>query len=303
MIPAVSVIIPNFNHAAFLSKRIESVINQTCRDIEIIILDDCSTDNSREIIEQYSPYDTRIRTFYNTENSGSPFRQWRKGIEAAKADLIWIAESDDYADAAFLQRLTSKLFSNVDAGIAYCQSNFVNTEGQIVGNHIDNLRFLNDEQWDYDFCMSGREVLASYMIILNIIPNASAVVFRKSLSESVDWDKLFEFRLAGDRYFWISLLKSTNLCFVADSLNYFRIDGNTVRNRFIHTTTYLQELSNVILDICSITNVPLKAKYLAIRQWMRTFKRIKRMPDQHPVRFLLAATSALLKTLGILITK
>ena len=50
--PSVSVIIPNYNHALFLQQRIESVLNQTDQDFELIILDDCSTDYSREIIEQ-----------------------------------------------------------------------------------------------------------------------------------------------------------------------------------------------------------------------------------------------------------
>ena len=55
MSPTVSVIIPNYNHAPYLKERIDSVLNQTYQDFEVIILDDCSPDNSVEVIEQY-PY-------------------------------------------------------------------------------------------------------------------------------------------------------------------------------------------------------------------------------------------------------
>ena len=52
--PFISIIIPNYNHAPYLTERIESVLNQTYQNFEVIILDDCSTDNSREIIEKYA---------------------------------------------------------------------------------------------------------------------------------------------------------------------------------------------------------------------------------------------------------
>ena len=77
--PKVTVIIPNYNHAKFLPKRIESVLGQTYRDLEIIFLDDASTDNSLEIYERYAG-DTRLRAIFNASNSGSPFKQWQKGL-------------------------------------------------------------------------------------------------------------------------------------------------------------------------------------------------------------------------------
>ena len=101
--PTVSVIIPNYNHAPFLKQRIESVLNQSFQDFEMILIDDCSTDGSREIIESYrnNPHVSHI--VYNDSNSGSAFLQWNKGIELAKGDWIWVAESDDYAEPTFLE--------------------------------------------------------------------------------------------------------------------------------------------------------------------------------------------------------
>ena len=95
--PKVTVIIPNYNHAKFLPRRIESVLNQTFQDFEVVFLDDSSTDNSLEIFNNYST-DKRIRLIQNNVNSGSPFKQWIKGLRESKGEYIWIAESDDFAD-------------------------------------------------------------------------------------------------------------------------------------------------------------------------------------------------------------
>src|SRR5947208_15578803 len=100
-----SVIIPNYNHGVFLKERIESVINQTERAIEIIILDDNSKNNSQEIIKEFAARDKRIKFEFNLKNSGSVFQQWQKGISQASHDLIWIAESDDSCDNNFLSAI------------------------------------------------------------------------------------------------------------------------------------------------------------------------------------------------------
>ena len=103
MSPLVSVIIPSYNHEKFLKERIDSVLNQTFQDFELIILDDLSPDNSREIIESYRAHPKVSQIIYNEKNSGSTFFQWNKAVlSLAKGEFIWIAESDDVADPKFL---------------------------------------------------------------------------------------------------------------------------------------------------------------------------------------------------------
>ena len=74
--PYISVIIPNYNHARYLDARLESVLNQTFRDYEVIILDDKSNDNSLEVIDRYKNNPLITQIVINEENSGSPFNQW-----------------------------------------------------------------------------------------------------------------------------------------------------------------------------------------------------------------------------------
>src|SRR5215467_13719414 len=98
--PTVSVIVPNYNHARYLRRRVDSILAQTYQDFELILLDDCSTDESRSIISEYAK-DPRIRIELNEVNSGSTFKQWNKGARMARGSYIWIAESDDRADSCF----------------------------------------------------------------------------------------------------------------------------------------------------------------------------------------------------------
>ena len=117
-VPKVSVIIPNYNHAAFLRRRMDSVLQQTYRDFEIIYLDNASTDDSGEVFSAFAT-DERIRAVLNTTNTGIPGKQWNKGVLEARGEYVWIAESDDYADEHFLELLVPQLEEHPTAGLVY----------------------------------------------------------------------------------------------------------------------------------------------------------------------------------------
>src|SRR6266403_3876930 len=106
--PRVSVVVPNYNHARFLRQRLDSIVGQTFQDFELILLDDCSTDESQSILREYAT-DSRVRLEFNEKNSGSTFKQWNKGARLARGKYVWIAESDDYADEGLVERLVRAL--------------------------------------------------------------------------------------------------------------------------------------------------------------------------------------------------
>ena len=76
--PLVSVVIPNYNHAPYLRRRVRSVLDQTFGDFEVLILDDASTDESLRVLDEFAA-DPRVRIVANETNSGSTFVQWRRG--------------------------------------------------------------------------------------------------------------------------------------------------------------------------------------------------------------------------------
>lgn len=221
----VSVIIPNYNHARFLDERIQSVLNQEFDDLEVILLDDASTDESVEVLQKYSGHAKVKHLVINDKNSGSTFRQWQKGIELASGDWIWIAESDDVADFTFLKRLTGAIHENV--GVVYCRSRTIDVDGEPVKGNYFWPEVLDERKWKSDFVSKGIHELSTSLLYLNIIPNASSAIFKKSLVG--DLSKVMGMRFAGDWLFWSSLLQTADLVFINEPFNAFRKHSGTTR--------------------------------------------------------------------------
>lgn len=87
MRPKVSVIVPNYNHAPFLKDRLDSIFRQEFEDYEVILLDDCSTDGSREIIESYRDHEKVSHVVLNERNSGSTLDRKSVGRERVFATV------------------------------------------------------------------------------------------------------------------------------------------------------------------------------------------------------------------------
>lgn len=223
MVNFISVIIPNFNHEQYLNQRIDSVLNQTYQNFEIIILDDCSTDGSKKIIEQYR-YNPKVEHIvYNASNSGSTFLQWEKGITLAKGDYTWIAESDDYADNNFLESLTQVINKNNNIGLAYCGSNTVNEKGIIIGKLIQEVPNNKDGYYlnnGYDECKDA-------FFFHPIVPNASAVLFKKENFYKAD-ASFKQYKICGDWQFWIDICFDNYIAYLPQRLNYFRQSDTSV---------------------------------------------------------------------------
>ena len=218
----VSVIIPNYNHAAYLTQRIESVLNQTLQPSEIIILDDCSTDNSIEVIEKYVSQHPQIYFIKNEQNSGSPFTQWNKGVALAKGDLIWIAESDDTSEITFLEKVSNAFITNPDIALAYSQSNKIDSFSSFIESGLVYTNEFDMQLFKKDFEMEGKEFLERFLIHRNIIPNGSAVIFKKEIFEKVK-GATPHFKYQGDWLIWMQMLCYGKISFFKEPLNNFRI--------------------------------------------------------------------------------
>lgn len=230
--PAVSVIIPNYNHASFLRERIDSVLKQTYRDFEVIILDDCSSDNSREIIETYRGHEKITHIEYNTVNSGSTFKQWKKGLDRAKGEWIWIAESDDVANPLFLETVSGYFKS--DTAIVFSKSYLIDKYGNVNGELLlkDNIRNT--------LLFNGIEFIENFMIANNAIANASAVIFNKCVYDNTT-NKIEKLKLSGDYNLWLVLASKGNVQYVDKFLNYFRNHYQNVRSKHNSFEIYINE--------------------------------------------------------------
>lgn len=227
--PTVSVLVPNYNHARFLRRRIDSILQQTFQDFELILMDDCSSDDSRSIISHYSK-DPRIRTELNEGNSGSTFKQWNKGVRLAQGKYVWIAESDDYADKRLLERLVAVLDAEPAVAFAYCQSYRVFDDDRLDGFADFYLDYLDPLRWKADFCVDGRQECQNYLVFSNTVPNASAVVFRRAVFERIGGADE-SYRMCGDWKLWAAMALTGKMAYLAEPLNYYRSHDSSVRSK------------------------------------------------------------------------
>ena len=225
--PHVSVIIPNYNHESYLAQRIDSVLRQTYENIEVIILDDASSDGSMAVIERYAG-EARVRILANKNNSGSAFCQWNRGVREARGEYVWVAESDDYADPQFLETLVARLDVNPRAGLAYCDSCRVSRNGQMLGIQSDHYRAKDSTTWQNDYENDGVMEIQDHLVFWNTIPNASAVLFRRQVFQQVGGAPE-DMRLCGDWLTWIKMLLVSDVVYVAKPMNYYRWHGESVR--------------------------------------------------------------------------
>lgn len=230
--PYVSVIIPNYNHAKYLDQRIQSVLDQTYQNFEVIILDDKSTDNSREVIEKYrsNPHVSNIE--YNEENSGSTFKQWHKGFGLAKGELIWIAESDDYCTIDFLERLVDQYLINPNVVLLFYTTQFVDSHGCLMEPIALDLRRVK--------LFDGRDFIMQEMRTGTVICNASSAIFKKSTALSID-PQYMNYVAAGDRLFWIELSEKGHVVWIDSPKNYMRQHESKLSPRKLRDGTTFYE--------------------------------------------------------------
>ncbi len=221
--PFVSIIIPNYNHAEFLNQRIDSVLNQTYKNFEVIILDDKSTDRSIDIIKKYKNNQHISHIIENSQNSGSPFIQWQKGFSLTKGDLIWIAESDDACDIKLLETLINEFNKDENCVLAFCKSIKIDINGNQIG----------EAGMKTDLHMNGKDFFDKYLYRYCFITNASSAIFKKDILHQIDW-KHTRFKGSGDWILWIEVSRCGNIAYINQPLNFFRIHGSNTTTQQLH---------------------------------------------------------------------
>lgn len=231
-IPRISVVVPNYNYGHLLAARLASIAEQSHPFFELIVLDDCSRDNSLDVVSEFSnDRSLHIRCIACDRNSGSVFRQWHKGVALAKGEYVWVAEADDLAEPEFLERLLEAM-RDPEVVLGYAQSKQINQDGRVIaGDYRDYTRDVSADRWARPYCVRGREEIRQCLAIKNTIPNVSAVVFRRDVLVQVLEERLEEicsFRIAGDWATYLAVLEKGKIAFVPDALNLHRRHGESV---------------------------------------------------------------------------
>ena len=255
--PEVSVVVPCYNHAAFLRERLDSIYEQSYLPIEVLLLDDCSDDGSQDILREYAErYPEPTTLLFNTQNSGSVFRQWRRGIEAAKSPLVWIAESDDRCDRRFLDTLVP-YFADEAIMLAYSHSVFIDDNGKPLEFTFESYTGdLSKDKWDASYVETAHQEVESALGRKNTIPNVSSVVFRRpcqlAMLADSGWDNM---HICGDWLFYLHLIRGGKLAYSVDCNNYYRIHTSNTSAATYSTPAYYQEHETIARYIPSWFNV------------------------------------------------
>lgn len=230
--PLVSVIIPNYNHADYLDYRIESILSQTYKNVEVLILDDCSTDNSLDIVEKYRSDKRIVAVIQNESNSGSPFAQWKKGLSMAKGDFVWIAESDDACSETFLEELVMFYMRN-NLVMAFTLSRKMDSNG--------SLGEIVQRGQTQDLIMNGRDYISKH---ISMITNASSAVFSRKCALSFD-NNYYEYKGAGDWLFWTGVASQGKVGVLAKPLNYYRVHDKSTTSKMFSNGRDFYELKSI----------------------------------------------------------
>jgi glycosyltransferase involved in cell wall biosynthesis len=224
--PRVSVIVPNYNYARYIEQRLGGILAQSAPIHELIFLDDGSDDNSLERARALlDASDVDVRIVHNTVNSGSVFAQWRKGVELATGDHVWIAEADDDCEPTFLETAL-RGFVTPRVVMSYCESRMIDAEGNVTASsYRDFVSRIDPRHWLSHFIADGQEEIRRSFAVLNPVPNVSAVVFdreRLSAALAACTEDLQGFRVAGDWRLYVEVLANGDVAYDPRPLNRHR---------------------------------------------------------------------------------
>ena len=264
----VSVAIPNYNYERHISNRMKSVFAQHYPVFEVIVLDDSSPDNSVEVIKHTADfYSRKITLIENTENSGSVFKQWKKGADIARGEFLWIAEADDLTMPEFLSAMLS---NETDFVLAYADSKQIDENDQLLA---DDYRYYYDagmmNYMDKSGVYSGLEIVDQCLSIKNQFMNVSSMLFNTqavATSFSENLDNILEYKVAGDWFIYVTMLckDEAKAKLVGESLSIHRRHSESVtKKNFDVQLSEIASVQEISFNFCQNESLKdMQAQYL-----------------------------------------
>ncbi len=230
----VSVIVASYNHAGYLTRRMNSLIAQTYRDIEILVIDDCSTDNSLEVLESFATQ-PRVAVVRRETNAG-----WvvvsNQGLQMTKGEFVLFANCDDDCDHGMIERLVGAINQNPTAGIAFCRSLMVNEHDRVLGDDYEVREKAFRSRCAEDAFINRNE-MRRFLLHSCVIPNLSAALIKRRCF-SVAGILSSEYRACSDWDLFFRIANHFDFCYVAEPLNRFRQHTATIRSATKGRVTY-----------------------------------------------------------------
>lgn len=222
----VSAIVTSYNHAEYLDQRMQSLLAQSYQPLQIIVVDDCSQDNSLAVLEKYKNLPNV--TIVALEENGGYANACNVGVSMASGDYIIFSECDDYCESNQIAKLLEKFDEGSSIGVVYSSSNIVNEKGDFLFNDFIGRENKFKNQCIYD-CLIKSEKIQMYFAVSCVVPNMSAALIKKDLfflcGKFSD-----KYKICADWDFWCRLSRICDFYYIRKPYNNFRTHPKTVRN-------------------------------------------------------------------------
>jgi glycosyltransferase involved in cell wall biosynthesis len=262
----VSVIVASYNHAEYLEERMDSLINQTYQNIEILVIDDCSTDASVDVLQKYEGH-SKVNLIVREKNGG-----WvtvsNQGVAISKGEFIIFANCDDSCDPQMIERLVVSIHKNQTAGISYCRSKMIDERGNLLGDDFLIRENSFKSKCQHDVLITKKE-MGLFLLNSCVIPNLSAALFRKKAYLSSGGMTIF-YKVCADWDLFFRIVKRFDIAYVAEPLNNFRQHKTTIRSSTKERILY-EEIIGLLLNQLVLMDLTLversRARFHAMYIW------------------------------------
>ena len=215
MSPRVSFIIASYNYGRYLGQAVDSILAQTYGDLEVIVIDDCSTDDSRAVLAAYAK-EPRVRVVQHERNLGH-LRTYNEGIGLARGEFVGLFDADDLCfrrDA--VQRQVAVFDADPGVGLVYSAQAYVDEEG---------AQFREFKPWAVDYVRDGFVEFAD-LAFRNYIAHTGTLIRRQAHERLGVYD--LELPHSGDWELWLRVATAYRIGYIADALFAYRIHGRNM---------------------------------------------------------------------------
>ena len=229
-LPLVSVCIPAYNNADYISETIDCILNQTYKNIELVICDDHSTDKTIEVIQSYS--DPRVKLFLNEKNLGMS-GNWNNCLNHCTGEFIKLICADDMLTNDALEKEVMALINHPSAVMSESDTQFRDLQGNTKGSYT---------RYKKSGLVDGKVIARAGLFSRNLFGAPLNNTFRRSVLEQVHgFDPSFKYILDYD--FWVSIACLGDVYIIHEPLNYFRLrsDSNTGKVLTTEQKAYVEE--------------------------------------------------------------
>lgn len=206
-----TVIMPCYNHGRFVKESVESILIQTVSDLELIVVDDNSTDDSVSVLRELALKDARLKLIVHEKNFGAS-RSRNDGLRAATGHFVGFCDADDLWKPDKLEMQLKMLVDNPSYDVTYCDSEIIDQTGKLTGK-------LFSEEFPPPKAPSGN--LFEHLSLTNFINMQTVLVRRSALGESIYFDE--EIKWVEDWWQWIRLSRKHQFLYVGRPMARYRV--------------------------------------------------------------------------------